>query len=125
MSATTRKKTLKSLGTHLTLIIFAIIAVYPITQIVTISLRPSDKLLSTSLEFIPDGATFKSYANLFTTQPFLLWVRNSSLISLAVTLTGVVLASMAGYAFSRFQFAGKKFGLMSLLVTQMFPATLL
>jgi len=111
--------------THLVLIIFAIIAIYPVLQIVTISLRPADKLLSTSLEIIPPNATLKSYVALFTGRPFLLWARNSALISLTVTLTGVVLAAMAGYAFSRFSFAGKKMGLLSLLVTQMFPATML
>ncbi|HEV8537726.1 MAG TPA: sugar ABC transporter permease [Bacteroidota bacterium] len=120
-----RKRVVKSILTHAVLVGFAIVAVYPILQIVTVSLRPADKLLSTSLEIIPDGATFNSYVNLFTTQPFLLWMRNSALISLAVTLTGVVFASMAGYAFSRFTFAGKKFGMLSLLVTQMFPATML
>ncbi|MDI6765521.1 MAG: ABC transporter permease subunit [Bacteroidota bacterium] len=113
------------LVTHLILIIFAIIAVYPVLQVVTISLRPADKLLSTSMEIIPENATLKSYIGLFTDQPFLLWVRNSALVSFTVTLTGVVLAAMAGYAFSRFNFIGKKFGLLSLLVTQMFPATML
>jgi arabinogalactan oligomer/maltooligosaccharide transport system permease protein len=107
------------------LILFAIIAVYPVLQIVTISLRPSDKLLSTSLELIPDGATLRSYISLFADRPFLVWVRNSALISLTVTLTGVVLAAMSGYAFSRFEFFGKKLGLLSLLLTQMFPATML
>jgi arabinogalactan oligomer/maltooligosaccharide transport system permease protein len=119
------KKTLLSIFTHTLLIIFAIIAVYPILQIVTISLRPADKLLSTSLELIPEGATLKSYVNLFTEQPFLLWLRNSAFISFSVTITGVVLASMSGYAFSRFHFFGKKTGLLGLLVTQMFPATML
>jgi arabinogalactan oligomer/maltooligosaccharide transport system permease protein len=111
--------------THAVLIIFVIIAVYPVLQVVTISLRPSDKLLSTSLEIIPENATLKSYVGLFTEQPFLLWLRNSTFIALTVTLTGVVMASMAGYAFSRFNFIGKKMGLLSLLVTQMFPATML
>jgi len=50
---------------------------------------------------------------------------NSLFVSLVVTITGVVLASTAGYAFSRFNFAGKKFGLLSVLTTQMFPATML
>jgi len=93
--------------------------------VVTISLRPADKLLSTSLEIIPQNATLKSYLSLFTEQPFLLWVWNSSLISFAVTITGVVFAAMSGYAFSRFNFIGKRIGLLSLLVTQMFPATML
>lgn len=119
------RKRLLRLASHAVLILFAIIAVYPVLQIVTISLRPSDKLLSTSLEVIPDGATLRSYVSLFADRPFLVWVRNSALISLTVTLTGVVLAAMSGYAFSRFEFFGKKLGLLSLLLTQMFPATML
>lgn len=122
---TNYKNIVIKITTHAVLIIFAIIAVYPVLQVVTISLRPSDKLLSTSLEIIPENATLKSYVGLFTDQPFLLWLRNSTFIALTVTLTGVVLASMAGYVFSRFNFIGKKIGLLSLLVTQMFPATML
>jgi arabinogalactan oligomer / maltooligosaccharide transport system permease protein len=119
------KKVLIDLGTYGILIAFAIIAVYPILQVVTISLRPADRLLSTSLAIIPEDWTFNAYKELFTGRPFLVWMGNSLLISLVVTLTGVVLASMAGYAFSRFSFKGKNFGLLSLLVTQMFPATML
>jgi arabinogalactan oligomer/maltooligosaccharide transport system permease protein len=119
------KKIFSRLLTHLVLIIFAIIAVYPVLQVVTISLRPADRLLSTSLEIIPDNASLKSYVSLFTDRPFLVWTANSAFVSLVVTLTGVVLASMAGYAFSRFNFVGKKIGLLSMLVTQMFPATML
>jgi arabinogalactan oligomer/maltooligosaccharide transport system permease protein len=112
-------------GTYAVLVLFALIAVYPVLQVVTISLRPADRLLSTSLEIIPGNATLRNYAELFTDRPFLLWLWNSSLISLVVTVTGVVLASMTGYAFSRFEFIGKKIGLLSLLTTQMFPATML
>ncbi len=119
------KKILRVAASYLVLLLFCVISLYPISQVVTISLRPSDRLLSTSLEIIPENATFDNYVRLFTDQPFLLWMWNSILVSAVVTLTGVVLASMTGYAFSRYQFIGKKFGLLSLLTTQMFPATML
>ena len=125
MNRQKRKKSISKILTHIILILWSLIAIYPVLQVVTISLRPADKLLSTSLEIIPQNATLKSYLSLFTEQPFLLWVWNSSLISFAVTITGVVFAAMSGYAFSRFNFIGKKIGLLSLLVTQMFPATML
>jgi arabinogalactan oligomer/maltooligosaccharide transport system permease protein len=102
-----------------------VIAVYPILNVVTISLRPADRLLSTSLEIVPDNASVDSYIELFTGRPFLTWMLNSLFVSLVVTITGVALASTAGYAFSRFNFVGKKFGLLSVLTTQMFPATML
>jgi arabinogalactan oligomer/maltooligosaccharide transport system permease protein len=110
---------------YFVLIIFTLIAIYPVSQILTVSLRPADRLLSTSLEIIPANATAENYTRLFTERPFFLWLINSTIISLVVTCTGVALASTAGYAFSRYQFIGKKIGLLSLLVTQMFPATML
>ena len=110
---------------YLFLVPFTLIMLYPIINVFTISVRPGDKLLSTSLDIIPDGATFRSYIELFTNRPFLLWVWNSFLVSGVVTFTGVVLASTTGYALSRFKFVGKETGMLGLLTTQMFPATML
>ena len=112
-------------ATYLVLLLFCLVALYPVSQILTISLRPADRLVSTSLEIIPKDATLRNYVALFTERPFGLWLLNSTLVAFVVTLTGVALASTAGYAFSRFNFVGKKLGLLSLLVTQMFPATML
>lgn len=111
--------------TYLFLIIFTLIALYPIINVFTISIRPDDKLLSTTLDIIPENATFRQYAELFTNRPFLLWVWNSAIVSGIVTLTGVALASTAGYALSRFKFIGKQVSMVGILTTQMFPATML
>lgn len=107
------------------LLLFALIALYPFTQIITISLRPADKLLSTSLALIPEGASFENYRKLFTETPYLRWMFNSLMVTLVVTITGVTFASTAGYAISRFKFSGRKVFLEGLLVTQMFPATMI
>ena len=121
-----KKKTyFRIAATYAILALFCIIAIYPVSQILTVSLRPADRLLSTSLEIIPKDATLRNYKALFTERPFGLWLMNSTLVAFVVTLTGVMLASTAGYAFSRFKFIGKKIALLSLLVTQMFPATML
>jgi arabinogalactan oligomer/maltooligosaccharide transport system permease protein len=98
---------------------------YPAVAVISISLRPGDRLLSTSLAIIPEGATLEAYRRLFMDEPFLRWLGHSTAVSAAVAILGTALASIAGYAFSRFSFVGKKVGLVSLLVTQMFPATML
>lgn len=110
---------------HAFLVFFTIATVYPILQIVTISLRPSDQLYSTSLALVPPGATLKAYRVMLFEKPFLLWLRNSFVVSMAVTVLGVTLASTAAYAFSRFRFRGRQQGLYLFLMTQMFPATML
>ena len=120
-----RLRALRVGASYAVLLAAAAAALFPVLQIFTISLRPADRLLSTSLEIVPAGASWDNYRVLFTERPFLLWFFNSTLVALAVTITGVALASTAGYGFSRFRFPGKKLGLLSLLVTQMFPATML
>ena len=112
-------------GTYSVLLLFALISVYPVTRIFTISLRPGDQLLSTSLSLIPENFTFDNYRELIFETEFLQWLLNSFFVSFVVTLTGVALASTAGYALSRFSFRGKNSMLSGLLVTQMFPATML
>jgi arabinogalactan oligomer/maltooligosaccharide transport system permease protein len=116
---------LQKVGSYLALIIFALIALYPLSQIITISLRPADRLLSTSLSLIPDNASFENYRKLLWETPYLTWLFNSLMVSFVVTVTGVSLASTAGYIISRHKFIGRKWFMEGLLVTQMFPATML
>jgi len=110
---------------YIIIIFFTLFAVYPILRVITISLRPGDMLHTTSLAIIPENWTLRNYIDLFTQQDFLLWMRNSALVSLFTTLLGVGLASTAGYGFSRYHFTGRKAGMITLLTTQMFPLTML
>lgn len=110
---------------HIALACVAIVFIYPLIRIFSVSLRPNDILTSTSLAVIPDGATFNSYLKLLRDTNFLRWLWNSLLITTVTSIIGVSLASTAGYAFSRFKFPGNKLGLTVLLSTQMIPAGML
>jgi arabinogalactan oligomer/maltooligosaccharide transport system permease protein len=110
---------------HAVLLTFLAIALYPALNVLSISLRPDNSLRSTDLSIIPEGATLDSYRQLFTEQPFLRWLGNSLVVAAGVTVTGVVLAAIGGYAFSRFRFVGRKSTMLAILTTQMFPATML
>jgi arabinogalactan oligomer/maltooligosaccharide transport system permease protein len=119
------KSFVSKFSTYFVLLFFALVTVYPVTRIITISLRPGDQLLSTSLAFIPEGATLDNYRELLFETEFLGWLGNSFFVSLVVTITGVALASTAGYALSWYTFRGRNSMLSGLLITQMFPATML
>jgi len=116
---------LLTLARHVVLVVFSLISIYPVLNVLSISLRPGNRLRTSDLSIIPDGATLESYIALFRAHPFLTWAGNSFLVTLVVTLTGVVLASIGGYAFSRFNFVGRKSGMLAIMTTQMFPATML
>jgi arabinogalactan oligomer / maltooligosaccharide transport system permease protein len=113
------------IGAYSLLSLFSLFALWPVLQVFSISLRPGDRLLSKSLAIIPDDATLDAYRRLFFDEPFLRWMGNSLLVSVTVTLIGVALAATAGYSFSRYKFPGRDKALIGLIVTQMFPVTML
>jgi arabinogalactan oligomer/maltooligosaccharide transport system permease protein len=115
----------KRLLIHLTLIMCCVATVYPVLRVFSVSLRPGDRLLSTSLRIIPEDASLENYQKLFSDTDFLLWVWNSLMITIGTALAGVALAATSAYAFSRWRFKARNPGLIFLLSTQMIPAAML
>ena len=120
----------KQILIHGTLIIACIIAVYPVLRVITISLRPNDTLLTTSLALIPENATLDNYREVLfgsvnRASDFFLWVWNSLSIVVITSTLSVTLAAISAYAFSRFRFPGRTPAMVFLLTTQMIPAGML
>ncbi len=115
----------KRLIIHLVLILACIIAIYPALRIISVSLRPGDRLLSTSLAIIPKDATLDNYREVIFEKNFFLWLWNSLIITITTSVIGVILAMSSAYAFSRWNFPGRGPGLVFLLATQMIPAAML
>ena len=108
------------------LILARFIAIYPVLRVLSVSLRPGNQLLSTSLNIIPDNATLDNYIKLFTEKAFLVGVWNSIIITAVVATIGVVLgAAASAYAFSRWKFRMRAGAMVFLLTTQMIPAAML
>lgn len=103
----------------------SLLAVYPVLYILGVALRPDNAFSIRTLSIFPPGATLANFRALFAETAFLTWLRNSLIVSLAVTVAGVGLASVSGYALSRFEFRGRRTAMLTLLVTQSFPATML
>ncbi len=89
----------KQLIIHLVLICACLIAIYPVLRVISISLRPGNNVVSTSLSLIPAGASLDSYRKLFTQKDFLLWLWNSLIITLITSALGLALAATGAYAF--------------------------
>ena len=134
----TRGERVRHLPLHLVLAVAAIGTIYPILWVVTIALSgeqglsivdlPADPTWSDRLRAVmpwPDRFSTANFRDVFADQPFGRWLLNSAIVSAFTTLLGVTLACTAGYAFSRFRFPGRRAGLMSFLVSQMFPGVLM
>ncbi len=103
------------------IIIWITIAVvmFPVLWIVMSSFSAGDSFFLSSL--FPEKFSTQHYRDLFQKTDFLLWVFNSLKFCFIVAVIQLIMTSLAAYAFSRLRFTGRKHGLMSLLVLQVFP----
>jgi arabinogalactan oligomer/maltooligosaccharide transport system permease protein len=115
---------------HVGLTIVCFATLYPVLWVVKMALSPS-QAMSLTISPIPESVTldhFREVLYSFDAQGRWLFGRQlfaSLAVSAATTMVGLVLAVTAAYALSRFRFPGKQMGMQALLVTQMFPATLM
>ena len=134
----TRRKDGSHVLLHVFLATFTLLAIYPVLWVVSVAFSgtqnlafadvPPDPGFLDRLRAIvpwPETVSIKNFVDVLTEQPFLTWLMNSAIVATATTVVGVFLACTAAYAFSRFRFPGRQAGMMSFLVSQMFPGTLL
>lgn len=96
-----------------------VVILFPALWIVMSSFSAGDSFFLSSL--FPDKFSTEHYVELFQETDFLLWVWNSVKLCFAVAIIQLTLTALAAYSFSRMRFTGRKYGLMSLLVLQVFP----
>ena len=104
---------------HLVGVLALVFSLFPILFVVSAALNPLGTLSSS--ELIPTGASFENFTKLF-----------DDTASRAGSSTRMIIGSprprcrcssprCAAYAFSRMRFTGRRVGLLSLLLIQMFP----
>jgi arabinogalactan oligomer/maltooligosaccharide transport system permease protein len=78
-------------------------------------------------KLIPDKLTLHNFGILFhdPSTNYARWYANTMIIAAVTAIFTVLLGALAAYAFSRFRFKGRRMGLLSLLLIQMFPQLLL
>ena len=99
-----------------------VLILFPALWIVMSSFSAGDSFFLSSL--FPKKLSTEHYVALFQETDFMLWVWNSLKICLLVAIIQLILTSLSAYAFSRFRFNGRKYGLMTLLILQVFPSSM-
>ncbi len=96
-------------------------AVFPAIYIVSASLDPIPSLSASSI--LPSGFTLDSYRKILGSEqePYLKWYATTMVIAGVTAIWTVLLGALAAYAFSRFRFKGRRMGMLTLLLIQMFP----
>lgn len=116
----TVRDVLATFGVYALLIFMALLVLTPIVWIIGASFNPMSSLLSATA--FPENPTVLHYVKLIKETKFVYWYANTLKIALINMAISVVLTSMTSYVFSRFRFKGKRAGLLSILILQMFPS---
>ena len=106
-------------GSRIVIWITIILVLFPVVWIVMSSFSAGDSFFLSSL--FPEKFSVEHYVTLFRETDFTVWVWNSLKFCVIVATIQLVITSLAAYAFARLRFIGRKYGLMSLLVLQVFP----
>lgn len=110
-------------------------AVFPILYVVSAAFNEVDSLSGSGL--IPDNLTLDNFQSILSGTPgeegsseagldvpYKNWYVNMLVISLTSAVVSVFFGALAAYAFARYRFKGRRMGMMSLLLIQMFPTFL-
>ena len=109
---------------HLIGLVAVVFSAFPLIYVLSASLNPTGTLTGSNQLF--SAVSFDAYKKLFTdpSRPYGQWYLNTLIIAGFTAVATVFLGAIAAFAFSRMRFKGRRMGLMSLLLVQMFPQLL-
>jgi multiple sugar transport system permease protein len=106
---------------------FLLFAVFPFYHMALTSLKQDRELYDRQAVplLIRQGPTLEHYAKLFYDTNFLLWTKNSLMVTILSTAVSVVLGTIAAYALARMKFTGVGTFGTGIFVTYLVPTSLL
>ncbi len=111
---------------YLPLVLLMVFILFPFYWTFVTSVKPEDELYGAVVTYWPKHITFEAYTKLFTTTvDFLTAMKNSFIVASLTTIVALTASTLAAYAFSRYQFVGRKLLMSIFLCNNMFPTVLL
>ena len=109
---------------HLVGVVMVIFSAFPLLYVLSASLNPQGTLTGSNALFARVG--FEAYGRILNSPdaPFARWFGNTILIAGTTSILTVFLGALAAYSFSRMRFTGRRTGLLTLVLVQMFPQLL-
>lgn len=109
---------------HVIGLVAAAFALFPVLYLLQAALNGSLDNVNGWSSFVPTHPSVHNFSALLTSNqyPFWDWVVNSLVICTVATTLSIFISFCAAYAFSRLRFKGRKAGLLTVLLIQMFPS---
>lgn len=115
------KRLIGQFFTYLFMIVLSIVIIYPLL-ITASSAFQSGNVTSFSLDFSSEW-TLDNFRRLFEETMYGRWYGNTLIVATTTMVAQVTIVTLAGYAYSRYRFMGRKNSLVMFLIIQMVPTT--
>jgi multiple sugar transport system permease protein len=122
---TSNKRIIATVAHRAAILAYVVFALFPLFWVLKVSVTPNDLLYSEGVRLWPSRTVFDHFDFVIRHSDFPLFFRNSMIVSLSTAFIVTILASLGGYAMSRFSFRGKMWMVGLMLLTQMFPLVML
>lgn len=99
--------------------------IFPFVVQIANSFKTEVNSTNDPMNLIPNPFTLEAYEQLFARSNYPLWIMNSVIVTVAVTLGRVFFNSLAGYALSRLKFPGRRAVFLALLGVMSVPGVVL
>ena len=107
--------------TYILLLAVAAVLLMPFVWMVSTSLKGSEEIFVIPPTWIPKQVRWENYADVFKRIPFLLYLRNTTFITLMTILGTVLSSSMVAYSFACLRWPGRDKAFIFVLATMMIP----
>jgi multiple sugar transport system permease protein len=108
-----------------TLIVGALVMVFPFIWSALSSFKPPEEILTLHPSLLPEDPTLDNYRTVLSTSGFGRWYWNSLVVALVVTASVCLFSSLAGYSLAKFRYAGRQVIFLAILSTMMIPLEML
>jgi multiple sugar transport system permease protein len=116
---------IKTICVWLPILLILVFLLFPFYWTFVTSIKPENELYGAVVRYWPRHPTLASYKKLFVEINFLNPMRNSFLVAISTTLVSLFASTLAAYAFTRYNFPGRKPMMAMFLTNNMFPVVLL
>ncbi|WP_354642275.1 carbohydrate ABC transporter permease [Kitasatospora camelliae] len=100
---------------------FAAVMGFPIYWMVITTFKTNKDLIAKDPTFWPSSFSFESFTTIFDDKAFIPALQNTVLITVGSVLLGLVVGFLAAVAVARFEFRGRNFFIVTMLIVQMVP----
>jgi ABC-type glycerol-3-phosphate transport system permease component len=106
---------------YLSLIIISVITLIPFYWMIANTLKTTGDFYSPVASLFPSRPVIENYTKLLRVTNYPLWLFNSLYVSAVSLVLGLMICSMAGFAFAVYKFKGKKFLFWTVLASVAIP----